>query len=65
MNTYSLPFGFHKEHIKRKADRKATGNCGSCNTCRNLSYGYYCEYKKRPAGSKLQNRRVCIGFAYR
>ncbi|MEA5135582.1 MAG: hypothetical protein VB035_05525 [Candidatus Fimivivens sp.] len=65
MNTYSLPYGFHKEHVKRKAERKASGNCGSCDKCRNLSYGYYCEYKKRPAGSKLQARRVCDGFALR
>lgn len=63
MNTYSLPYGFHREHTKKKTERKKTsGNYGSCDKCRNLSYGYYCEYKKRLAGSKIQARRVCKGF---
>lgn len=40
MNTNSLPYGFHKEHIKREAERKASGNYGSCDKCRKFSYGW-------------------------
>ena len=38
---------------------------GSCVNCRRLSYGYYCEYKKQPAGCGLNKQRSCAGFVQR
>ena len=38
---------------------------GSCENCRQLSYGYYCEYKKQPAGCGLNKQRSCAGFVQR
>jgi len=60
----ALPYAVHPEPRRCKQD---TGSrpyikTGRCVSCRNLSYGYYCEYKKLPAGSGLERRRQCKGY---
>ena len=61
----SLPRGVHSVSKKAKKDAGhiSSVNHGRCSDCSRLSYGYYCEYKKQPAGCGLEKRRRCIGFA--